>query len=281
MKTAVLLSLFTTFGSLECHILHRDFLRLKGIPLSKHDINVQRNNRSTLNINYKNAQYHDFPIQSCGGYEYFGFNNGYENKVSICEQDSSSNCKKTITSSSLRSWIQEHENKNCPKIAAIDDNPDQDFTFYSSTKPFNDFDSGLKFDKKTFNSSIKTDEFMEGSILKCGNWEDLFLLKIYDNKNNLWENAECTLHYFQESGGSIVPLEDCVSRIQLCQTSENCRPLFDGNTKANIIFRVGESETSNDDCPKLILQMNANGYFDKTGKGSNIYVSYVDHYSTP
>merc|ERR1712223_1820989 len=114
--------------------------------------------------------------------------------------------------------------------------------------------------------------------MKCGNWEDLFLLKIFENNFQGFPFGEtdvkCSIHYFKSSGGNLVPLDDCESRIQLCQNSDDCRPLFDGNTRSNIVFRIGGSETSNDYCPKLILQMNANGYYDKKGIGSHFYVSY-------
>ena len=120
-----------------------------------------------------------------------------------------------------------------------------------------------------------SDGLIEESVMKCGIWEDLFLLKIHDNIST----KECSIHYYigyegRVSGGRVGNVEDCKSRIEICKSSNDCRPLFDGNTKANIVFRIGGSETSNDHCPKLILQMNANGFNDWKGNGSTFYVSY-------
>ena len=114
------------------------FLRLKGFPFTKNDIDIERKNRRSVPefstyMDHNENLYHDFPLQSCGGYEYFAWNNGYRNKVSICEKDVKSSCKETITSESLSSWIQmEQGDENCPEVAAFDENPKMDFTFYSS-----------------------------------------------------------------------------------------------------------------------------------------------------
>ena len=114
------------------------FLRLKGFPITKNDIDIERKNRRShpefsTYMDQKDNLYHDFPLESCGSYEYFGYRNGYGNKVSICEKDIKSSCKETITSGSLSSWIQmEQGHENCPEVAAFDENPKRDFTFYSS-----------------------------------------------------------------------------------------------------------------------------------------------------
>ena len=106
-----------------------------------------------------------------------------------------------------------------------------------------------------------TDGLIKQPMQKCGKKVDIVLLKI---------NSDCKLHYLHSSGGGRRSLDNCDSVIQLCQTPEKCRPLFDGKTKANIIFRI-ESETSNSLCPKLVLQMDANRGW--TAEGSTIYVS--------
>ena len=62
-------------------------------------------------------------------------------------------------------------------------------------------------------------------------------------------------------------------KIQLCK-ADNCRPLSDEEANINVIFRIEGPETSNNLCPKVILQMYANGYNDWSGKGSTFYIGY-------
>ena len=107
-----------------------------------------------------------------------------------------------------------------------------------------------------------TDGLIEQPMQKCGRNVDITLLKI---------NSDCTFHFLHSSGGGRQSLDNCESIIQLCQNLDECRPLFDRKTRANIIFRIEENETSNSLCPKLVLQMDANHGW--TAEGSTIFIS--------
>ena len=99
------------------------FLRLKGFPFTKNDIDFERS-KSHTSPPYMDqySLHHDFPLQSCGGYQY-----SHKNEIRVCRQNLKSNCNQI---SDLRSWIQvDQANENCPKVAAFDD-----FNFYSSVE---------------------------------------------------------------------------------------------------------------------------------------------------
>ena len=133
--------------------------------------------------------------------------------------------------------------------------------------------SGLKISAK-----YTTDEnyvTLEEHAQSCGDKDNLAILKIGFN-DDLEKPQPCIFRLAKSQDQSEdFELKDCESVIQICENSNECHPLLDGKTKANIVFHVGNIVQKNQNCPKLILQMAPYNYIDRwTVEGSTFYVSH-------
>ena len=87
-------------------------------------------------------------------------------------------------------------------------------------------------------------ELLDEPIQRCGSIYDTFVMEI--------EGNSCRLIFLVESGGGSRPLKNCPSVLQWCKNNQ-CQPLLDGKTKANIVFRNGENYGTNNLCPRIIF----------------------------
>jgi len=242
------------------------FLRVTGAPYKKdfYDYTIDLDGEIPLDTDLKT---HDFPLDLCGAYDYS------KKGGKICQYETgSSECEEIRDFVSTQVWTRtgnQKINDKCPNAVSAALERLGYINYYYISKANQSGSTGLKLIMNV------TNKLVEESLQQCGINDDAILLKINEGNVSPWGWMDpCTFIFLnRDSGGGSEALQDCDRKIQLCN-SDGCRPLSDGKTKANVIFRIEGSETSNNLCPKVILQMDANGWHDWTGKGSTFYVSY-------
>ena len=112
-------------------------------------------------------------------------------------------------------------------------------------------------------------ELLDEPMQRCGSIDDTFVMMIKGNS--------CDLVYLVQSGGGRTTLKNCDSVLQLCKNNQ-CQPLLDGKTNANIVFRNGENNETNNLCPRIIftkeLETNKWPRHDWSRRGTPIFVGY-------
>ena len=105
-----------------------------------------------------------------------------------------------------------------------------------------DFPSGLK---QHFHLIANfSSELLDETMQRCGSIDDTFLMEI--------KGDSCRLIYLVLGGGGSKTLKNCRSVLQWCENNQ-CQPLLDGKTNANIVFRNGENKETNNLCPRIIF----------------------------
>jgi len=261
------------------------FLRITG-PIYKKEYypEYQRRYRTLYGgkIRDIDSTIQEIPLETCGAYDAW-FLTVNSDVIKICQHGFwSSKCEKLPGHHWTTAWTpvgNQDISDKCPKTVSV--RLDRENSYYMSKVNSNDF-TGLKLmvnmtkldnhETPRGNHITRSQKLLEEPVQQCGNNEDVTILKINPKQRNV-----CQFHFRNAitGDGDRYFLDNCESKIQLC-SSEDCCPLSNGEANINVIFRIEGSETSNSQCPKVILQMDSEGleWNDWNTDGSTFYVGY-------